>query len=307
MATYPPAPASLSDPNLTASRFLSNPSFVARSLQTMGDLRYRGTALLTGRQETSGGAVGYEQVEGIFADAAPEIVAPGGEYTLTTIQDGPAGLARVAKYGKDTIITDEAIKRRSMDPVSKSLLKLVNSAALVIDQSVVSVIASAVTATRAASTAWNGATPSILRDILRAKADVRALNLGYEPNALLVDDATWAYLASDTTIATAMAREATTNPVYSGRFEVLAGLQVIPTPAANLPGGVGTNAWVLDTNQLGFIATEDLAGGYQSAGDLVQSKVMREDQNDGWRVRVRANFVPVVTDPGAGFKITGVA
>lgn len=307
MATYPPAAATLADPNLTASRFLQNPQFVARALQTMGDLRYRGTFLLTGRQETTGGAVGYEQVEGIFADAAPEIVAPGGEYSLTTIADGPAGLARVAKYGKDTLITDEAIKRRQMDPVTKGLLKLVNSAQLVIDQATVSVIASAITATRAAGTAWTSASPTILRDILRAVADVRGLNLGYEPNALLVDDATWAYLASDPQISAAMARESATNPIYTGRFEILAGLQVIPTPAANLPLGVGTSAWVVDTDQLGFIATEDLAQGYQAAGELVQSKVIREDKVDAWTVRVRANFVPVVTDPGAGFRISGVA
>ncbi len=309
MATYPPAPATFSDPNVTASRFLRNPEFVARALQTFGDLRYRGTFLLTGRQETSGGAVGYEQVEGIFADAPPEIVAPGGEYSLTAISDGPAGLARVAKYGKDTLITDESIKRRKFDPVSKGMLKLVNSAALVIDQAVVSVIASAVTANRAAASKWDGSgtAPKVLQDILRAVADVRSLNLGYEPNALLVDDSTWAYLASDSTIAAAMAREAQTNPIYTGRFEVLAGLQVIPTPAANLPSGVGTNAWVIDTNQLGFIATEDLQEGYQSAGELVQSKVIREDHTDSWRLRVRANFVPVVTDPGAGFRISGVA
>jgi len=309
MTTYPPAPAVLDDPNLTASRFLQNPEFVARALQSYGQLRYRGTDLLTGRQETSGGAVGYEQVEGIFADAPPEIVAPGGEYSLTTIGDGPAGLARVAKYGKDTLITDESVKRRKLDPVSKGLLKLVNSAALVIDQAAVSVIASAVTATRAASAKWDGSgtTPKVLQDILRAVADVRALNLGYEPNALLVDDSTWAYLASDPTIAAAMARESTTNPIYTGKYEIIAGLQIIPTPAANLPGGVGTNAWVLDTAQLGFIATEDLQQGYQAAGDLVQSKVIREDHTDAWRVRVRANFVPVVTDPGAGFRISGVA
>lgn len=307
MATYPPAAATLSDPDLTASRFLQNPQFVARALQTMGDLRYRGTFLLTGRQETTGGAVGYEQVEGIFADAVPEIVAPGGEYSLTTISDGPAGLARVAKYGRDTLITDEAIKRRQMDPVTKGLLKLVNSAQLVIDQATVSVIASAITATRAAGAAWTSASPTILRDILRAVADVRGLNLGYEPNALLVDDATWAYLASDPQISAAMARESATNPIYTGRFEILAGLQVIPTPAANLPLGVGTSAWVVDTDQLGFIATEDLAQGYQAAGELVQSKVIREDKVDAWTVRVRANFVPVVTDPGAGFRISGVA
>lgn len=309
IATYPPAPATYSDPNVTASRFLQNPTFFARRLQTLGDQRYIGTSLLTGRQETSGGAIGYESVEAIFADAAPEVVAPGAEYSITTVGDGAAGLARVTKWGKDTFVTDEAIKRRNMDPVNKGMLKLVNSAALAIDASVISVIASAITATRAAKQKWDGSgtTPSILQDILRAKADVRALNLGYEPNILLVDDSTWAYLASDPTIAAAMQRESALSPVYSGRFEILAGLAVIPAPAANLPGAVGTNAWVLDSNQLGFIGTENLGGGYIGAGELVESKVMRLDENDAWRLRARANFVPVVTDAGAGFKISGVA
>jgi len=309
IATYPPVPATLSDPNVTASRFLANPQFVARRLQTLGDLRYVGSQILTGRQDTNGGAVGYELVEGIFADAGPEVVAPGAEYSMTPISDGPAGLARVTKWGKDTLVTDEAVKRRNMDPVNKGLLKLVNSAALAIDTSVLSVVASAITQTRPAKQKWDGSgtTPSILQDILRAKADVRGQNLGYNPNALLVDDSTWAYLASDPTIAAAMQRESQNNPVYSGRFEVLAGLQVIPVPAANLPGNVGTNAWVVDTDQLGFIATESLGGGYLPAGDLVESKTMRVDENDAYRLRARANFVPVVTDPNAGFKISGVA
>ncbi len=307
MATYPPAAPTLSDPNLTASRFLSQPQFVARRLRTLAEQRYVGGILLRGRQETTGGAVGYEQIEGIFADATPETVAPGAEYTMTTVQDGPAGLARVVKSGKDTIVTDEAVKRRNMDPVEKALNKLANSQGRAIDASVVSLIASAITQTRAASSAWTGSTAKILQDILRAVADVRALGQGYEPNALLVDDATWAYLASDPVIAGAMAREDRSNPIYSGRFSVLAGLEVIPTSTANLPGADGTAAWVLDTSQLGFIATEDLGGGYQQATELVQSKVIRLEENDGWRLRARSNFAPVVTDPGAGFKITGVA
>jgi hypothetical protein len=138
---------------------------------------------------------------------------------------------------------------------------------------------------------WTTST-TILRDILKAKASVTAQNLGYEPNVLLVDDLTGAYLASDPTIAAAMAREDRTQPGLHGRFPVIAGLEVITAPTANLPGGTGTKAWVLDTNQLGFIATEDLGGGYQQAGDLVQSKVMRVDENDAWRLRARANFAP---------------
>jgi hypothetical protein len=308
MATYPPAAPTLSDPNLTASRFLANPAFVARRIQTLGDQRYVGTLLLTGRQDTTGGAVGYETVEGIFADKTPETVAPGSEYTMTTISDGPAGLARVVKSGQDTLVTDEAIKRRNMDPVEKGLRKLVNSQAKAIDGSIISLIASAVTATSAAGAQWSlSSGPTILRDILKAKATVASQNLGYEPNVLLVDDMAAAYLASDPGVAAAMAREDRTNPIYTGRFPVIAGLEVVTAPTAALPGGVGTKAWVLDTRQLGFIATEDLGGGYQQAGDLVQSKVMRVDQNDAWRLRARANFAPVVTDPLAGIAITGVA
>lgn len=307
MATYPPAAPSYSDPNITASRFLQNPLFVARRFNTLADQRYVGNLLLTGRQDAVGGAVGYETVEGIFADKAPETVAPGSEYTMTPIADGPAGLARLVKSGEDTLVTDEAIKRRNMDPVERGLNKLVNSQGKAVDGSVISLIASAVTVTSAAAAVWTGSSAKILQDILKAKATISAQNLGYNPNVLLVDDMTNAYLASDPTVAAAMAREDRSNPVYSGRFPVIAGLEVIVAPTANLPGGVGTKAWVLDTTQLGFIATEDLGGGYQQATDLVQTKVMRVDENDAWRLRARANFAPVVTDPLAGIAITGVS
>lgn len=307
MATYPPAAPTYSDPNITASRFLKNPAFVARRVQDLASLRLIGTMLLRGRFEATGGAIGYETVEGMFADAAPEAVAPGSEYTLTTIQDGPAALAKVTKSGKDTLVTDEAIARRNMDPVERGLRKLTNSGVLAVNGTVVSLIASSVTNTRAAAAAWTADSGTkILQDILRAKASVTGLNQGYDPNVLLVDDETWAYMASDPVLSAAMAREDKSNPVYSGRFEVLSGLEIIPTPAAYLPGGVGTSAWVLDTNQLGFIAPEDIGGGYQSAGEILQTKVMRDDQNDGWRLRARSNFAAGVTDPGAGFKITGV-
>lgn len=308
MPTFPPASATLADPILSASRFLANPAFVARRIQELGDLRYVGSSLLSGRQDTTGGAVGYETVEGIFADKAPEAVAPGSEYTMTTVGDGPGGLARVVKSGQDTLVTDEAIKRRNMDPVEKALRKLVNSQGKAIDGSIISLIASSVTSTTAATALWTAASgTAILRDIMKSRAAITSQNLGYEPNVLLVDDLTYAYLASDPVISAAMAREDRNNAVYSGRFPVVAGLTVVATNTANLPGAVGTKAWVLDTNQLGFIATEDLGGGYQQAGDLVQSKVIRVDENDAWRLRARANFAPVVTDPLAGNAITGVA
>lgn len=313
MSTYPPAPATYSDPVLSASRFLQNPAFVARRIQELGDLRYVGNLLLRGRQEATGGAIGYETVAGMFADKKPETVAPGSEYTMTTTKDGPAALAAVVKSGQDTLVTDEAIARAKVGPledgpVDKGIRKLVNSQGSAIDASVISLINSAVSATGAATAKWDAASgTTILRDILKAVASIKGQNLGYEPNVLLVNDLTWAMLASDPVVSGAMAREDMSNPVYTGRFGVIAGLEVIPTGTANMPGGVATRAWVLDSNQLGFIATEDLGGGYQQAGELVQSKVMREDGTDSWRLRARANFAPAVTDPLAGYIITAVA
>jgi hypothetical protein len=308
MSTYPPGTVTIAGTNLTASYFLSRPTFVARRLRDLTDLRYVGNTLLRGRTTTIGGAIGYEVAgENIFADAGPEAVAPGSEYTLTTTGLGAPTIARVTKFGKDSMTTDEDILRRNMDPVERGLLKLANSAALVIDQACGAAIASAVTTSVASGAVWNGSNTTILQTLMLAQAQVMGLNLGYQPKTLLVSDTVWAYLASNDKLATLMARESLANPVYTGRFSALAGLDIVHVPAANMPGGDGTNAWLLDTDNLGFIATESLGGGYQSAGELVESKVIREDRNDAWRLRVRVNFAAAVTDPGAGLKITGVA
>jgi hypothetical protein len=54
---------------------------------------------------------------------------------------------------------------------------------------------------------------------------------------------------------------------------------------------------------------EDLGGpGYVSAGGVgIQAKTIREDETDKWRLRCRRVTVPIVQEPAAAWKITGVA
>jgi len=308
MSTFPPGSVSVSGSTVSASVFLSRPDFVARRLRTLADLRYVGSNLLRGRASAEGGAVGYQTAgESIFADAAPEVVAPASEYTLTTTGAGTPAVAKVKKWGKDSLVADEDIKRRNMDSVNRGLNKLANSAGLVVDQAVTAAIASAVTATTGAGAVWTSNGTTVLRDIMLAQAAIAGQNMGYQADTLLISDTMWAELASNSALAALFARENLNNPVYTGRFSNLAGLDVVHVPAANLPGGVGTVAYVLDSQNLGFIATEDLGGGYQRAGDLVESKVIRQDENDAWRLRARVNFAAAVTDPLAGYKITAVS
>jgi len=169
-----------------------------------------------------------------------------------------------------------------------------------------SAIASAVTntfsVTGSGGGVWTGATPTILRDILRAKAVIVALNLGYKPDTIVVNDTQYAYMMSDTNITNAWRRETTDNPVYTGMVERVAGLTIIVSP--NLPA---TTAYVLDSSSLGGMADEvDDAPGYAVSDLAVQIKSIRKDENDAWDLQGRRKTVPVVQEPGAACKMTTV-
>lgn len=301
--SYPPVAPTFSGDNETISRFLNSPSVVARRVQDISANRFIADVLLTGRTDVSGGAITYDVDEDLYTVRPVTAVSPGGEYDLTTLTNGTPQVAKVTKWGQDTEVTDEAIKRQNFGAVEKGLGKLSNSVIKKVDSISLSLIAATVTATQAVTSGpWSvSGTAAILRDIMLAKAKVTALNKGYDPNVIVVDDITWAYLASDAGVMAARGREDGSNSIYTGSFPSIAGMTVLPTP--NIPGGSG--AWLIDTAALGGIADEDLGGDYAKAGAL-ETKVIREDLNDKWRLRARRVCVPYVTEPGAAIKITGV-
>jgi hypothetical protein len=305
--TYPPSAPTLSGDVQTISRFLQSPTLVARRLRTILEQRYIADALLTGRFTVSGGAIQYETGETIFAADDPRAVAPGSEYPLTSLSTGTASLAKTVKWGQDTLITDEAIRRQQMDPVNRGLTKLANSNVKYVDSVAMAAVASAVTATAAALADWSTATAEqILTDALLAKANVVALDQGYDPDVIVVDDINYAYAMARFAAAGYFPREnAAGNPITgTGAFPVIGGLRWLPTThtvAAN-------TALVADSSQLGGMADEDLGGpGYVKLDGVgVEVKTMRDDEEDQWRLRCRRVTVPVVVEPAAARKITGL-
>jgi len=301
--TYPPAAPAVQGDYLLIHQLLSSPTLIARRLRTLAENRYISDAMLTSRIDVQGGAVLYQQGESIFTDRQPEPIRPGMEYPQTGLGFGPMQLAEVLKWGQDVPITDEAIKRLNMDPVNRAFTKLVNQNVRTVDAIGLAAIASQATNSSPATSVWDTGNPVILRDLLLAVAKVRQLNQGFDPDIVAVDDLTYAYVASDLTIATARAREDSKNPVYTGEFPVIAGLKVLPTP--NLPPG--TQALVVDSTQLGGMADEKLGGpGYTGAVQGVETKSIRDDEEDRYLLRGRRVTVPVVIEPGAAIRITGV-
>jgi hypothetical protein len=304
--TYPPAAPTLSGDNVTISRFLNNPTVIARRLRTLLENRYISDALLTGRFTVVGGAIVYETGETIFTADSPLAVAPGSEYPLTAVGTGTASVGKTVKWGQDAEVTDESIARQSMDPVNRALTKLANQNVKYVDSVGLAAVASAVTATAAAAASWATATAlQIVTDVALSKANIIALNAGYVPDTVVIDDVNYAYALAKLTAAGYFSRENSgANPIVTGDFPTLLGLRWLSTP--NIPtSGV---ALVLDSTQLGGMADEDIGGpGYASAGGIgVQVKTIRKDDEDKWRLRARRVTVPVVLEPAAGRKITGL-
>jgi len=304
--SYPPAAPTISGDLVTISRFLNDPTLIARRLRTLLEQRYIADALLTGRFSVEGGAVVYETGETIYSGENPKAVSPGGEYPLVNPSNGTASVAKTVKWGQDALVTDESIKRRKMDPVTKALLKLVNQNVKYVDSVALAAIASAVTNSANAAADWSTATGAqILQDALLAKANINALNEGFDADTVVVDDINHAYAMSAFVAAGFMPREGSNNPALTGEFPVIGGLRWLPSP--NVP--VANKALVLDSKQLGGMADEDLGGpGYAKASDGagVEVKSIREDKNDQWRVRARRVTVPVVLEPTAARFINSI-
>lgn len=304
--TYPPAAPTISGDNVTISRFLNNPTLVARRLRTLLEQRYIADTLLSGRFNVEGGAVTYETGESIFSGENPRAVAPGAEYPLVSPATGTASIAKTVKWGQDALVTDESIKRRQMDPVNRALSKLANQNVKYVDSVALAAVASAVTATANATADWSTATAAqILQDVALAKGNIIALNEGYDPDTVVVDDINWAYAMAAFASAGYLPRETdSNNPVLTGSFPVILGMRWLASP--NIP--VANKALVADSTQLGGMADEDLGGpGYVKAGGVgVEVKTIRDDENDQYRVRARRVTVPVVVEPAAGRWIASI-
>lgn len=300
-ATYPPAPPTLSGDLLTISRFLNSPTAIQRRLRTYVDLRFVSDQVLTNRFNASGGAALYTLSEPFLTDRAVGAVAPGAVYPQAEAPFGTAGIAAVSKWGQKVPLTDEEIDRNVFlsQVIDRTMQKVVNSVINQVDSIAMSAVSSVVTQSFG-GTSWIGATPTMLRDILQARKAIVAQNLGYRPDSLLVGDNAYAFLMSDQTVTNALRREDSTNPIYTGQIERLAGLTIVVSPHAP------TNPLVFDSTQLGGMADESGAGPGYAVSDLaVEVKSIRVEGNDKWDLQGRRLTVPVIQEPGAGCRITG--
>jgi hypothetical protein len=303
---YPAAPPTISGDTLTISRFLNSPALVQRRLKEITTQRFIADVLLSGRYEASGGSILYEQTESIFTSKAPEAVAPGGEYPRSPATPGPAAVAGITKWGQDVPVTDEHVSRYGRRAIDVGMTKIANYIVKQVDTVALAAISAAVTATAAATVAWSTvATADPLLDLMKAKAAVLDDDQGYDPNVAVMSDLSYAYLLANQKIIAGLEREGDGSITRTGDILSVAGLTILSTN--NLP--VASTVFVVDTSLFGGLGYERIPSPeYQGdPANGVESWTRRDPAaNDQWLVRGRRPVVPIVPEPNAADKITGV-
>lgn len=306
MTTYsPPAPTVLGT-EITADYLVNNPELVQRTLRAIALKRLVGGKLLTSRLDVTGsGAAIFETDEDIMANGVAEIVSELAEYPLVDDGDPTLSVFSTDKYGFATDVPGKLIKRNRVDIIARKLIKLANRMVFQFDARCLSAIGSAVTATHAASAAWNTTDADQLLDVLLAAAEVDLLEEGFNVDLIALKPTYWARLVASKPVLQFAAQPGSGNPILTGNLVEFAGYKFLKSNY--LPGAV--NVMLADSTQLGTIMYEDQGSNYQGDYrdvDGVESKIIPLEKQDGVRIQVRKVQEPVVNESGAAIKITGV-
>ena len=280
--------------------FLSNKGLIARRVADITKMRFIADYLLQARLDATGGGIFYETGEPVFASEDPEAISPLGEYPLVVLDDGTVVSAKTDKWGLDTMVSDEKISRQGRTYVDRGILRVANTIIRYVDSVAMAVIQSKVTSTHT-SDEWDSAGAAV-ESILTIQGERADLGLGIELDTAVLRPTQYAKVIRLLIDDKALPRE-------SGETAIKGNLPVdaLGLTWATTPHFQGANPLLVDRDQLGGMADEKLGGpGYASAGSFgVETKSIRDDDAEGYKLRGRRVTVPVVLEPLAGVQLLG--
>lgn len=286
---------------LEALAFVKNPTMTARRLsEILNAQEFIGLSLLNGRYTLDNGVIAVPKNEAIRTDRRAETVAPGAEYTLTPLSREQYDMYMTAKRGIATEVVDEEVGRSKMQPIEDAMQFLKNELVFDSNSLALAAITSKVTNTIAASAAWTTG-KVIIKDVLRAKAQARALKLGFTINTVVLPEDDYAAVIPE--LLDYLAR----GQIAEDSFPDILNVTWMSTADANF-----SNPLMLDRDRLGGIGVENIPSPeYRKVPDLngvnigVELASIREPKADKTRLQARFPHVPVVVNPAAGLFVTG--
>ncbi|MBW8025296.1 hypothetical protein EOG37_01195 [Clavibacter michiganensis subsp. michiganensis] len=300
MNTYPFTPSQLQAASAAdVLTLIKQPTLLARRFgEILTAQQFIGLFLLQGRYAIQGGAIAVPANEKIRTDRTAETVAAGAEYKLTGMSSEEYEIYVSQKQGLAAEITDEEVTRSLRQPLDDALLRLQTELVFDANEIALGVIQSSVTQTLAASGRWTTG-KQILKDALRVKAKVRAQKLGYDIDTVVLNGESYAAFVPE--LLDLLPDTDTT--ALTGAFPNIAGITWVSSDDDDF-----REPLFLDRRRLGGIARELIASPEYSpvgADTGVEVASIRVPTADKTRIQVRNPHVPVVTNPLAGFVVTG--
>jgi hypothetical protein len=289
--TYPAGAPTTSGTRLTVDRLLKSPTVLAKRIVTdttpfLSDLLFRpGT--------TDSGTVIYS--ESSTEDRYPsrgdvKEVAPGSAFPMVDISESGDKVALSTTFGAGYYVTDQAKSRNALDVVAKGNLK-VRNALLRQDAARCLTLFESKAPTVNSVGAWSA--PKIWKtDLLKAKAAIKALQLGYVPDTVLISPNTETeLLLLDELQNWAPREDPNRNPLYSPTIAGLLGFNWIVNEFVD-----DDQAILLQTKVSGInVVEKPFSVEVTREGTLKRDVVIA----DKWSV-------PIIDEPGAALVINGI-
>lgn len=299
MQTYPFTPSQLSQASATdLLAFIKSPTLVARRLgEILTAQQFIGLFLLQGRYDLQGGAIAVPSNEKIRTERGAETVAPGAEYKLTPLSSEQYEVYTASKEGLATEVVDEEIGRSLRQPIDDALTFLQTELVFSANELALGVIQSSITQTVAAGATWTNG-KQILKDALRVKAAARRLKLGYSLDTVVLNGEQYAEVIPELLDVL----PDNDNTALTGDFPTIAGLTWVSSDDDEF-----SDPMFVDRRRLGGIAREKIPSPeYRPVGGDTGVEVATfREKADKTRVQARNPHVPVVTNPLAGYVLTG--
>lgn len=293
--TYPPAPPTVDGQGrITVEQFLKNPSRVQRVITDLAAQRFLAERIFS-KGDAQGGAVIFDQVTAseLYTARDVQAIEAGSEFPIVTSGESTPKVAAVTKWGGAGVLTYEAVRRDARDVLNRELTKLRNTIVRKVDTVAIAAL-DAAPITPFAGTAWSNATTgNPVLDLATGRSLIDDADMGYSADTVLINPAQYVSLISNPKVYNALPRESTANnPIVNGQ----------------LNGYMGFNWFVTNRVAAGsaYILSSMMAGSLRDELPLY-SRVIDQQDRERWLIQAARVTVPIVTDPKAVVKLTGIA
>lgn len=291
--TYPPGNPSVNGNQITVEQFLKTPSRVTRVINDLTRQRFIAERIFASG-DAVGGAVIYDQVTAseLYTDRDVQAIEAGSEFPIVTSGETSPKVAAVTKWGGAAVLTYEAVRRDARDILNRELTKLRNTIVRKVDTVAIAALDAAPINTDTGTDWSDGTNGDPILDLAQGRSVIDDADLGYMADTILINPAQMVDLIGRKDVRDALPRESITgNPIANGQ----------------LNGFMGYTWYVTNRVAAGtaYILASTMAGSLRDELPLY-SRVIDQQERERWLVQAARVTVPIVTDPKAVLKLTGL-